>query len=174
MKRLFLLAAMFALVAQCQQLRLDWGELKAWTGPQYRIRIVTRQNVELEARIQTVHEDRLVVAVMKSSDKKRYAMGEAVVERAEIREIALRRDSTRARRRGAAVGAIVMGSLGALMGPMADGNAPGAVKALAAGTFQAAVWGTVGYLWGRSIDNAWEKVTLQPPSPPAAGPRAPE
>jgi hypothetical protein len=135
---------------------------------------VTRQDVRLEARIQTVHEDRLVVAVLKSSDKKRCAMGEAIVERAEIREIALRRESTRARPRGAAVGAITMGSLGALIGPMTDVNAPGAVKPLAAGALNAALWGGVGHLWGRSIDNAWEKVTLQPPSAPAAGPRAPE
>lgn len=177
MTRPFLLAAMFGLLAQSGELRLEWGELKAWTGPQNRVKIVTRQDVRLEARIQTVHEDRLVLAVLKSSDKKRYALGEAVVERAEIREIALRRESTRARRKGAAVGAITMGSLGALMGPMADGNAPGAVKALAAGVANAALWGSVGYLWGRGIDNAWEKVTLQPAapqSPPSVGPRPSE
>lgn len=67
-----------------------------------------------------------------------------------------------------------MGCFGALMGPMADGNAPGAVKALAAGAANAALWGSVGYLWGRSIDNAWERVTLQPAapqSPLSVGPR---
>ncbi len=177
MTRPFLLAAMFGLLAQSGELRLEWGELKAWTGPQNRVKIVTRQDVRLEARIQTVHEDWLVLAVLKSSDKKRYALGEAVVERVEIKDIALRRESTRARRRGAAVGASTMGSLGALMAPMTDGNAPGAVKALVGGALNAALGGSVGYLWGRSIDNAWERVTLQPAAPQAplsVGPRPPE
>jgi hypothetical protein len=173
----WILAALLALAAEGGELRLTWSELQAWTGPQARVKILTGEGVWIEARLERVEEDRLALAVLKSSDPSRYAKGQTILERTAVQRIAVRRESKTARTGLAIFGAVLFGPLMAAGGAQGYSEGSQVVNAVVSASI---VFGLLGYLWGRSIDNKWTDVILTPagadtitrsPEPDPASPR---
>lgn len=156
------LAIPFALSAREPELRLTWNQLNAWTGPSARVRILTPDKVTLEGQIIRVEDQTLLLRILNSSDKKKIGLGERSLDRAQVSSLSLRREITNGRKRGALVGAILGGVLGGLSGSIADTASSPAAGAAVGAIGNAAIWGGVGYLWGRSIDRVWTPVTLTP------------
>lgn len=153
------LVALLALTSEAGELRLEWNELKKWTGPQSRVKIQTAEGVSIEARLERVEEDRLVLAVLKSSDPSRYGNGEATLERRAVQRIAVRRESKTARTGLAIFGAAVFGPLMAAGGAQGYSEGSQVAGAIISGSI---IFGLLGYAWGRSIDNKWTDVILVP------------
>lgn len=162
---LWALAALLALTAEAGELRLEWNELKAWTGPQSRVKIQTAEGISLEARLVQVEEDRLALAVLKSSDPSRYANGETILERRAVQRIAVRRESKAARTGLAIFGAAVFGPLMAAGGAQGYSEGSQVAGAIISGSI---IFGLLGYAWGRSIDTKWTDVVLVDAGPPGA------
>lgn len=161
--RLAAFAVLLALPANAGVLQLSWKELRDWTGPQCRVKIMTRDAVQLEARLDQVEEDRLVLTVLKSSDPSRYAAGQTVLERRSIDRIAVRRESKTARTGLAIFGAALMGPLMAAGGAQGYSEGSQVAGAIISGSITC---GLIGYLWGRSIDNKYTDVILTDAAPP--------
>ena len=152
------------LLARDHDLRISWQELSSWTGPSSRFQITTTDQVHIEGQILRLEGDRLIGTISKSSNPKLYSLGERSIERTGILTLALRRQRDSARHNGALIGAVVGGLLGALSGAASD-RSPGnsaALGAVVGGVGGAAIWGGLGYLWGRGIDNSWTQVVLTP------------
>jgi hypothetical protein len=143
--------------------RLAWNQLGGWSGPDARARIRTADRVRIEARIQSVREDQLVLAILKSSDSRRYAPGEMVLDRASIRQLEVRREKPESS--GGRVGfATLFGVIGALAAMGAEGDTPAAAKALVGG----GVWGAIGYAIGVKVDTPpWNPVDLSAAARPS-------
>lgn len=164
--RLAAFAVLLALPANAGVLQLSWKELKGWTGPQCRVKIMTRDAVELEARLDQVEDDRLLLAVLKSSDPSRYAVGQTVLERIAIDRIAVRRESKAARTGLAIFGAALLGPLMAAGGAQGYSEGSQVAGAIISGSI---LFGLVGYAWGGSIDNRYTDVILTDAAPAPAG-----
>lgn len=160
--RLAAFAVLLALPANAGVLQLSWKELKDWTGPQCRVKIMTRDAVQIEARLDQVEEDRLVLAVLKSSDPSRYAAGQTVLERRAIDRIAVRRESKAARTGLAIFGAAVLGPVMAAGGAQGYSEGSQVAGAIISGSL---IFGLLGYAWGRSIDNRYTDVILTDAAP---------
>lgn len=167
---LWVLAALLAFTAEAGELRLKWNELQAWTGPQSRVKILTGEGIWVEARLERVEEDRLVLAVLNSSDPSRYAKGLTIVERPAVQRIAVRRESKAARTGLAIFGAAVFGPLMAAGGAQGYSEGSQVAGAIISGSI---IFGLLGYAWGRSIDNKWTDVILTPAGA-GASTRSPE
>ncbi len=152
------LIALLPLYAFCESPRLAWEQLHQWSGPDSRARIRTVDGAGIEARIESVQPDRLVLAILKSSDRKRYAPGEMVLDRASVRQLEVRREKPISTA-GRTSFAVLLGGLGALAATGADGDSPAAAKALAGGVF----WSVIGYAIGKKADMPpWNQVELAP------------
>lgn len=164
--RLFLIAFL-PFFAFGENQRLAWNQLREWSGSESRARIRTADGARIEARIQSVREDQLVLAILKSSDSRRYAPGEMVLDRASIRQLEVRREKPESS--GGRVGfATLFGVIGALAAMGAEGDTPAAAKALVGG----GVWGAIGYAIGVKVDTPpWNPVDL---SPAARSPKTPD
>lgn len=114
-----------------------------------------------------MEEDRLVLAVLKSSDPSRYAAGQTVLERIAIDRIAVRRESKAARTGLAIFGAALLGPLMAAGGAQGYSEGSQVAGAILIGSI---LFGLLGYAWGRSIDNKYTDVILTDEAPaPDAG-----
>ncbi len=147
--------------------RVGWSELHYWTGERSRVRVDTQDNVRVEGRIVRARNDELVVQVLKSSDHKRIAPGEAVFSLASIRKLAVRRQTSTARRAGTLVGLSIGGILGSALvyfaeEPPSDSTV---MNVTLLGTMGAAYCGFIGYVLGTFIDNTWIPVRLDNQAP---------
>ncbi len=153
--RLFLIAFL-PFFAFGENQRLAWNQLQEWSGSESGARIRTADGARIEARIQSVREDQLVLAILKSSDSRRYAPGEMVLNRASIRQLEVRREKPESSG-GRAGFATLFGVIGALTAMGAEGDTPAAAKALVGGGF----WGAIGYAIGWKVDTPpWNPVDL--------------
>jgi|DewCreStandDraft_4_1066084.scaffolds.fasta_scaffold06086_9 hypothetical protein len=160
------MTALLAITACAQELRVTWNELERWSGDQHRCRIVTRDGAGIEGRIERVEPEQLIVRVVKSSDSARRTEERATIERAAILKLAVRRESSKMRTKGALIGALVFGNL---IGNPAAFLAGGGAKGTALAYFSSlAFFGAMGYFWGRSIDNKWTDVVLVDAAPRGA------
>jgi len=103
-------------------LPLAWNQPGGWLGPDARARIRTADGARIGARIQSAREDQLVLAVLKSSDSRRYAPGEMVLDRTSIRQLEVRREKPESSG-GRAGFATLFGIIGALAAKGAEGDA---------------------------------------------------
>jgi hypothetical protein len=152
------LAAASGVCADSRQLRLAWNDLKDWTGPQFRLNVLTTEGVRLEAQLNAVQDDQLVLAVLKSSDSTLYAPGETVLKRAAIQELAVRRQRNSARQKGCMIG-LFLAALNAPFAAQGTSTKKQMVGVIAMGS---AFYCGIGYLIGREMDNAWTPVALLP------------
>lgn len=142
--------------------RMPWSGLSDWTGPDHRVRITTREGVVLVGILENVLEDRLVLDLRYSSSPMFQTRSKAVVERSGIRELAVRKETKSARRKGLWIGVI----LGSLMAPLAGQAASSTAGAVGAGLVVVGVYGALGYAIGRGLDEDWTDVTLEPQNAP--------
>jgi|DewCreStandDraft_4_1066084.scaffolds.fasta_scaffold06086_8 hypothetical protein len=143
--RSFLLAVLLSAPVFPKPVRMAWNSLSQWTGPDCRVRIATGDGSVLIGVLRSVLDDRLVLDVRFSSSPVFRTRVETVVERASIRELAVRREKKTARRRGLWIG-VIPGSRAAPMSGQAATSAP---QAAASGAVCAGLFAALGYAIGR-------------------------